>query len=828
MDIRRAILEILFHDVPINNAIDYLKGEKNNIIDFQDFYHISIDRLKRYSKDEVDNIYEYARENVDLSNCATMFYELGKCCYDYLIYNEYEPKVKYDKLMRWTMLAHTLGQDLPITAYIAFRDYLYENHTNFFAYRSVIRTDNYRLQNILSEGIAENHFHLKGSTKVLDINWISLMNHPFNREKEFNSFQYKMVRDKFYKQTKQYSLYSLIKIAAVIRMYLFLYINRDATDNAYEKYEKDLFALFSIEENEFNNYMSIIQEGKNIVGYEAKKDLDYAIKVGINYTNLNGNFILSGERRLLYESIYQMLLVKMENRQSGLLYLYILIKSKFRDEIIQVNDRTGFENFSSYEQRKETFIENYPEYQDELIKLAVINTCIDQNVTSLEARITPKRGASQNIKQIYKYDNLLNVKDGMINTDGKSTELFYVYHFVKKKESIDTFSPFYSMRNLSVRKDTKVQAKAIALAIEQNDYFRKRIKGIDACNNENFCRPEVFGQAFRFLRGLNFSIDSYILEEQTPVSISMTYHAGEDFLDIVDGLRAIDEAVLFCNLDNQSRIGHAIALGINVARYYENKSRLALTNLNFLDNISWLIAKCNDYDIDMETSYLNKMKSEFNFIFQKVYRMGNVTIDQYYDSWKLRGDDPNLYRNGKYEKKESFEKYDKFGENRAIPSSIRKNSEVAKIYHAYHFDENVRKLGEEKYMFHVNEGYIHLVEKVQKKMQFDIARKGIMIECNPTSNYYIAQLGRYENHPILNFYDYELTKDKKTDCSQLCVSINTDDQGVFDTSLENEYALMAFALENMKDENGNHLYTPTEVYKWIDSVRNMGLHQKFR
>ena len=152
----------------------------------------------------------------------------------------------------------------------------------------------------------------------------------------------------------------------------------------------------SIEENEFNNYMSIIQEGKNIVGYEAKKDLDYAIKVGINYTNLNGNFILSGERRLLYESIYQMLLVKMENRQSGLLYLYILIKSKFRDEIIQVNDRTGFENFSSYEQRKETFIENYPEYQDELIKLAVINTCIDQNVTSLEARITPKRGASQN------------------------------------------------------------------------------------------------------------------------------------------------------------------------------------------------------------------------------------------------------------------------------------------------------------------------------------------------------------------------------------------------------------------------------------------------
>lgn len=58
----------------------------------------------------------------------------------------------------------------------------------------------------------------------------------------------------------------------------------------------------------------------------------------------------------------------------------------------------------------------------------------------------------------------------------------------------------------------------------------------------------------------------------------------------------------------------------------------------------------------------------------------------------------------------------------------------------------------------------------------------------------------YSKHPIMEFYNRELEHDYKKleECSQLCVSINTDDKGVFSTSLENEYSLMARALEEMK------------------------------
>ena len=44
------------------------------------------------------------------------------------------------------------------------------------------------------------------------------------------------------------------------------------------------------------------------------------------------------------------------------------------------------------------------------------------------------------------------------------------------------------------------------------------------------------------------------------------------------------------------------------------------------------------------------------------------------------------------------------------------------------------------------------------------------------------------------------------------VSINTDDQRVFDTCLENEYALMARGMEQVIDEHGVQKYLASNVY----------------
>jgi len=112
-------------------------------------------------------------------------------------------------------------------------------------------------------------------------------------------------------------------------------------------------------------------------------------------------------------------------------------------------------------------------------------------------------------------------------------------------------------------------------------------------------------------------------------------------------------------------------------------------------------------------------------------------------------------------------------------------------------------------------------------MQRVIAQKGIAIETNPSSNALIGTFKRYDKHPILNWYNIGLELGNEMDIPQIQVSINTDDQGVFATYIENEYAYLALALEKVKDEHGNQKYNKTLIYKWLDNIREMGLRQSF-
>lgn len=68
------------------------------------------------------------------------------------------------------------------------------------------------------------------------------------------------------------------------------------------------------------------------------------------------------------------------------------------------------------------------------------------------------------------------------------------------------------------------------------------MRGIDACAKEIRCRPEVFAQTYRYLKNhiIYPRIHEMELEENGGKRIeqlSLTYHIGEDYLDILDGLR---------------------------------------------------------------------------------------------------------------------------------------------------------------------------------------------------------------------------------------------------------------------------------------------------
>ena len=191
-----------------------------------------------------------------------------------------------------------------------------------------------------------------------------------------------------------------------------------------------------------------------------------------------------------------------------------------------------------------------------------------------------------------------------------------------------------------------------------------------------------------------------------------------------------------------------------------------------------------------------------------------------------------MYQNGYFKiKGEAYEPWDRYAINREFPVNykIRYKPEVAMLYYAYHFNPEVKKAGDEMIEVKVHPNFIRAVKKIQLKMQEDICMLGIGIETNPSSNYLIGTFRRYDKHPIVGWYNYGLTLDfdAMQKCPQMQVSINTDDQGVFSTYIENEYAYLALALEKSRNAQGAPLYKRTMILQWLDNIRKMGLSQSF-
>ena len=112
---------------------------------------------------------------------------------------------------------------------------------------------------------------------------------------------------------------------------------------------------------------------------------------------------------------------------------------------------------------------------------------------------------------------------------------------------------------------------------------------------------------------------------------------------------------------------------------------------------------------------------------------------------------------------------------------------------------------------------------IQTAMRKKVQNMGIAIECNPTSNFKIGEIERYDEHPICLFYDYR--KDKRY--SHISSSINTDDKGIFSTSIEREYALIYAAFKRKISLQRSLLCKEFDIVKWLDEIREHSNQQCF-
>ena len=391
-----------------------------------------------------------------------------------------------------------------------------------------------------------------------------------------------------------------------------------------------------------------------------------------------------------------------------------------------------------------------------------------------------------------------------------------IFHFIKVHEKTPIVG---EVRDCRARKEASSPVSTLKRLLENKD-LKKHISGIDAASSEIACRPEAYARVFRYLKSSGYSA---------------TFHAGEDFYDIADGLRAISEAVLFLGLESGDRIGHGLALGIDADRYYADRhNTIAIPIQWMLDNVVWLFYKSREYNVDLDPQTNDFLITTAEMLltdlgYDKVVDP-KPSLHDYRQSMKLRGDAPELYASGTLETSGLPIPYGETWGAHAVArndevSRIRESSQNAvRLYHSYHYNPTIRREGRRVRSFKVPAGYVKAITGVQECMIREIAKRQICIECCPSSNVRIGRLKKFEEHPIFRFMPIKAKNCRYT----LAVTVNTDDLGVFATSLPNEFSLLALALMKMKNADGSHVYSSAEVYEWIERVVENGHKFRFR
>lgn len=861
------------------DGCDYISGNYGS-------YNIDIAETLNFSRnrDELKHIdnkshYEWYKSIDsrlhDRSDC-NIFNSLLHFTKDILIENSNDIVCEFSQLLRWRELASDFGEDLFITAYLANSDLISKRERHLFAWRPTIRTNNQMLNTIYNRGLSELHFHLFGSSLNSHITWMSLMNDISCRKADFEHIpKSKLASPNVYPNQQCCSNYVLYVKAYAIRLYLFMKLikmetssndvcnngqisQQDQYDDSIDNLIKNVLQSTSSEDiaifiPDLIHHTTILKQlcGRKYMG----EYIDYAIRTRLSERNYDErvylNVILSGERWIMYKMFSKIYSNRKEYKSlETLFYAYLIIKSRIRHELVQLNRIQGFANFQEYQDRKCHFIKANSVYEKLILSSAISNTFINQHINYLEARISPKNSVAENMEMIERYDNTAlspefitpivtpiccsnnSANEGAISTN----KFYYIFHFIKKRGSeVDYIkadnTTLLKPRFYKLREEIRKQAQAINIIRKDHCSVSNRIIGIDAASSEIGVRPEIFAHAFRYLKRYSYEDTDHMIIDTKRNPLGYTYHVGEDFLDIADGLRAVDEAIKFLKLGRGDRIGHGLVLGTDPKKYYEKKGCcIVLTKLDYLDNVAWLLTQIRYYNIQVSSNLIQELENDYWRLFNDIYGSGNISPYIYYQSWLLRGDDPcneygvdNIHQNPL-----TFWERCSLNEG-AMFDSARKIEDAAKLYIRYHYDPSVKKRGAISEEFKVSFNYIKLMEQLQATMRAEIAKMHIAIETNPTSNIKIGNFDKYIEHPITKFYNAELEIDhsKLQECSQISVSINTDDLGVFDTNLENEYALMAIALEKEKDENGNPKYCSRQIYNWLESIRQMGEEQQF-
>lgn len=448
---------------------------------------------------------------------------------------------------------------------------------------------------------------------------------------------------------------------------------------------------------------------------------------------------------------------------------------------------------------------------------ALESESVDCRMASLEVRMAPPSNAQEVIREVRRFATQARDFQAKRNPDQvpdfRGPEIGLVLHFIKewfasggKRLHADPQNcPPFFCRFGSWYYPRLQQAMAIEAALERAPEILLILRGLDMANNELAIPSWVSLPLFERIRKASVRASERLrwkrpLWEVEP--LRMTAHLGEDFVRLAQGLRHIHEPIEFGLLCVGSRIGHAVALGVDPATWASACVSVPQTIEERLEDLLWELDRYGHADLPAEIGRLEFVRHEATRLAERVYGKRADLYDLLEARRRLHS--PACLEQFEY----PFVRKPRMkGKDRAH-----------KLLWRYLTDPGVFGRGQEKVEVIADEGEIRFLRSAQQWLRRLLGRLEITVESNPSSNLLIGDFVALEEHPAFRLHP--LASGRSADEGPVMLSVNVDDPVTFASNLANEYAHIYFALTRRK-------VASEEALEWLNRVREHGWRSRF-
>ena len=769
MDLLRAAIKALYYDYPIENAYGIIIGREPKSKFLKNFNRLACGEDDGFTQREMAAYKDYLTETLTerwgrRDNIIQQFTGLPFLFAEEVLSGKDDyPCVVFRNLFRWREVVKCLGEDLFTTAYLAQTD---EEERKDFFWPNVIGHNEERVNKALETGLSDIHAHFGGSIDSFQFNWICLMNDIEGLKDKFDKLQFSynpvVAFDKEY-SFRNMSRWCRVAAAIRVRLYKLLIKGQQLRGNA------ETEAILEIGKCSGDDEATQLKEDIDALHTDAKRTregvlIDYAVTDDLVTEQFEASpyCVYAGERQIEYTFFreYQRAQSsKLKGPWCELFYLYELIKTHLRKEFVFANEMSGLDNFIGFGARSALFTEQIKS----VCNLSSIQTSLRPDKEDyIESRITC---GSWILSKVEYWKGLF--ADGLfLEEDELKQRLTLVVQLSRgwKQPGEHKEGRHYFKREL-----IHEQYKQLTSYIDDGESLYQ-IVGIDVGGMELYYRPEVY---------------AHVLRAGKKDRLNVTYHVGEQFFDLADGLRAIWEIVHYAKIGKGDRLGHCLALGVMPREYYKRKHcTLTMPRQVMLDNVVWILEIARQYKILMKPVLRNQLEGIAAGLYQELgydRYLAVLNMEDYFESMLLRSDETN--------EEDGLDVWSQTAELDSTPAvKARFNINALTLHKAYRLNVELIERGEKPYTVRFDNEYVKLMMKIQKVMIKMVIDTGVCIEACPSSNLQIGKLGRYDYHPCIRYYLNSLSKTRK-----LNFAICTDDKGTFSTSLTNEFSLLALA-----------------------------------